>query len=64
MQILYEPVAVRHVDRLTNQMPQFGKAIGVISEKAGHENAKSKYPDNNDPLWKELRVPADRGNKI
>ena len=40
-------------------LTEFGEAIGVISEKAGHENAKSKYPDNIDPLWKEPRAPVE-----
>lgn len=59
MQILYEPVAVRHINTIDQPNATVWEAIGEISEKAGHENAKSKYPNNTDPLWKELRAPAE-----
>ena len=55
MQLLYEPVAVRHVRYffLPEEPQPPGQAIGDFRE-GEKRNAESKYPDRNAPL-KEIR---------
>ena len=51
VQLLYEPVAVRHdITFFLPETPQTpGQAIGAIRE-GEKSNAESKYPDRNAPL--------------
>ncbi len=53
MQILYEPVAVRHIDLPSvYRKPQFrDKPLEKESEKADMRSAESKYPDGTGPLF-------------
>ena len=48
MQILYEPVAVRHktILLISPKATFRDKPLDLKSEKAGQESAESKYPDN------------------
>ena len=47
MQILYEPVAVRHktILLISPKATFRDKPLDLKSEKAGQESAESKYPD-------------------
>lgn len=52
MQILREPVAVRHLFHCPDQNATiWEKPLEICSEKAGQWCAKPEYPDKAYPLW-------------
>ena len=65
MQILYEPVAVRHERScLSIQMPQSGENHWGDLRRWTSNNAKSKYPSIELLHIIKLREPAIEGNTI